>query len=87
MVITNQGVAIQPCFSSKSICNFVKQAAFGRSATSTQKERKGKGIGTGVGTADHRKNILGNRELGQERIWNDLSSATKKILENNIFSG
>ena len=24
MVITNQGVAIQPCFSSKSICNFVK---------------------------------------------------------------
>ena len=64
-----------------------RAAAFGRSATSTQNERKGKGIGTGVGTADHRKNILGNRELGQERIWNDLSSATKKILENNIFSG
>ena len=27
MVITNQGVAIQPCFhASKNVCNFIKQA-------------------------------------------------------------
>ena len=27
MVITNQGVAVQPCFhASKNICNFIKQA-------------------------------------------------------------
>ena len=27
MVITNQGVAVQPCFhASKNVCNFIKQA-------------------------------------------------------------
>ena len=59
-----------------------------RLARGTRKRgTQGRGLNSGVGTADHPKKISGNQELGQERIWNDLSSAMKFFLENNIFSG
>ena len=42
-------------------------------------KRDGTWIGAGVGTADCRDMISG--------YWSDLSSALKKVLKNNIFSG
>ena len=54
-----------------------KQLACGTRKRGTQ----GRGLNSGVGSADHRKKISENQELGQERIWNDLNSATKKILK------
>ena len=48
-----------------------RAAAFGRTATHAERGEEGDGtvIGTGVGTADCRKMISGDWELGRERIF------------------
>ena len=47
----------------------------------TGKKRDGTGIGTGVGTANYRKMISGDWELGRERLLKRVELNVKKDFE------